>query len=583
LSDETRSAALPPLLSASSVREWLSGRWRLPLAGICIVALVGLFTVVPLAFVILNSFNVALPGKPFQFGLAGWQEAFFEPKTLRAIGYTFLLSLRSFIGVGIAFLLSWVLVRARIPGRAFIEFSLWLGFFLPHLPLTLGWILLLDPNYGLINQALMWLPFVAQAPFSIYSVGGILWIHLTLTMVPVMTILLTPALRQFDAAIEESSRACGSSSWTTLRRITIPILSPAILTVTIAGLIRSLEAFEIEQIIGTPVGIDVYATRIFDLISWQPARFSPAMALSTFFLGVLFVLALFYQRFTAARQFGTVTGKGMSLRPVWIGRWRYVVSGLCIAFVAAGIFLPLTMLMVGSFMRLYGFFTIASPFTAAHWRTAISDPLFLSSLWNSLFLGLSAALAGLGLYSLIGYAIVRSRIPGRHLVSIFAWLPWAVPGILLGVALLWLLLSLPGISSLYGTFVPLILVLIVKDMPIGVHIMRSAFGQITLELEDASQVSGAGWFTTFRRITLPLVAPTLVSLFILVFISALKDISTTILLVTAATRPLSILMMEFSRGGQLEVASIMGVVISVVAIVAALIGRRLGWRMGTQG
>jgi iron(III) transport system permease protein len=557
--------------------------WGFKLAGFVTVAVVGLFTVVPLGFVVLNSFNVAAPGKPFQLGLAGWQEGFSDPKTARAIGYTFLLSTRSFVGVGIAFLLSWLLVRARIPGRAFIEFSLWLGFFLPHLPLTLGWILLLDPNYGLINRALMQLPFVTQAPFSIYSVGGILWIHLTLTMVPVMTILLMPALRQFDAAIEESARACGSSAWTTLRRITIPILSPTILTVTIAGLIRSLEAFEIEQLIGTPAGIDVYATRIFDLISWSPAQFSPAMALSTFFLGVLFVLALFYQRFTATREFGTVTGKGMSLRPVSIGRWRYLASALCVALAAVGIFLPLATLLTGSFMRLYGFFHVASPFTTAHWRTALGDPLFLSSLGNSLILGLTAALLGVGLYSLIGYAIQRSRLPGRHLVSIFAWLPWAVPGILLGVALLWLLLSLPGVSLFYGTFVPLILVLIIKEMPIGTHLMKSAFGQIARDLEDASQASGAGWLTTFRRITLPLVAPTLVSLFILVFIGALKDISTTILLVTAATRPLSILMMEFSRGGQLEVASILGVVISVAAIAAALIGRRLGLRLGTQG
>ena len=570
----------------SGVREWsqrLSGSYRLPVAGIAIVCLVGLFTVVPLAFVILNSFNVALPGKPFQLGLAGWHEAFSEPKTVRAIGYSFLLSLRSFIGVGIAFILSWLLVRARIPGRSFIELSLWVGFFLPHLPLTLGWILLLDPNYGVINQALIQLPFVGKAPFSIYSVGGILWVHLTLTMVPVMTILLTPALRQFDAAIEESARVCGSSSWTTLRRITIPILSPTILTVTIAGLIRSLEAFEIEQLIGTPVGIDVYATRIFDLISWEPARFSPAMALSTFFLGVLFLLALFYQRFTALREFGTVTGRGMSVRPVWIGKWRYAASALCIGFVTVGIFLPLAMLLIGSFMRLYGFFNVAAPFTTAHWRAALTDPLFLSSLGNSLILGLSVALAGVGLYSLIGYAILRSRIPGRHLVSLFAWLPWAVPGILLGVALLWLVLSLPGISLFYGTFVPLIVVLIVKEMPIGTHMMKSAFGQIALDLEDASRASGAGWFTTFRRITLPLVAPTLVSIFVLVFISALRDISTTILLVTAATRPLSILMMEFSRGGQLEVASILGVVISVVAIAAALIGRRLGLRLGSDG
>ena len=109
-----------------------------------------------------------------------------------------------------------------VPGRSTIE---WLAFFLPTLPLTLGWILLLDRNYGLINQAFRWLPFVHQSPFSIYSAAGIIWVHLTLTTVPVMTILLMPALRQFDAAIEESSLVCGAGPLATLRRITYPLLS----------------------------------------------------------------------------------------------------------------------------------------------------------------------------------------------------------------------------------------------------------------------------------------------------------------------------------------------------------------------
>lgn len=548
-------------------------------AGFAVLLLVGLFTLAPLGFVILNSFNVALPGKPFRLGLGGWVEAFSEPKTLRAIGYSILLSTRSFIGVGVAFALSWLLVRVRIPGRSAIEFSLWVAFFLPTLPLTLGWILLLDPNYGLINQALMKLPFVGRAPFSIYSVTGIMWVHLTLTMIPVMTILLTPSLRQFDGSIEESARVCGSGSWRTLKSITLPLLSPAIWTVTIAGLIRSLEAFEVEQILGTPAGITVYSTRIFDLISWEPPRFPPAMALSTFFLVVLYFLALFYQRYTERRKFVTLTGRGISLRPLLVGRWRYLASALCFFLITIGVLLPLVMLMVGSFMRLYGFFSVVSPFTSAHWISALRDPLFLGSLKNSFLIGVGVATLGVIAYALIGYAIVRSRIPGRRIIGMLAWLPWAVPGILLGIAFLWLILVFPGFSLLYGTLASLILVLVIKEMPIGIHMMKTAFGQISEELEEASRVSGAGWVTTFRRVSLPLIAPTLVSIFVLVFIAALRDISTTILLVSASTRPLSILMMDFSRGGQLEVASILGVVISALAIGVALIARRLGLRL----
>ena len=194
-----------------------------------------LFAASPIAFILVNSFNISSPGHPFRAGLQGWFDAFADYKTLSAVGYSFLLSIRSFVGVAIAFALSWLLIRIRIPGRSVIEFFLWVAFFLPTLPITLGWILLLDPNYGLLNQLLLKLPFIERAPFSIYSVGGILWVHLTLTTVPVMTILLMPALRQFDAAIEESARVCGSGPWGVLRRITLPLLSPALLTVTIAG------------------------------------------------------------------------------------------------------------------------------------------------------------------------------------------------------------------------------------------------------------------------------------------------------------------------------------------------------------
>jgi iron(III) transport system permease protein len=183
---------------------------------------------------------------------------------------------------------------------------------------------------------------------------------------------------------------------------------------------------------------------------------------------------------------------------------------------------------------------------------------------------------------MIAYVIVRTQIPARAIISILAWLPWAVPGILLGVALLWLLLSLPGISLIYGTFAPLILVLIIKEMPIGTHMMKTALGQISKELEEASLACGAGRFTTFWRISLPLITPTLISIFAIVLIAALRDISTTILLVTAKTRPLSVLMLEYSRGGQLEVASIIGVLVTTVAVGMAMMARRVGLRMSIE-
>lgn len=554
--------------------------WRQPSliwAGLGLCAIIAALTLTPVLFIIINSFNAASPSENWRFGFDGWREAFGSPRTLAAIGYTFILNIRSVVAIAVAFLFSWLLVRVRIPGRNFIEFSLWIAYFLPSLPLALSWILLLDPNYGLINQFLKPLGI----GFNIYSLFGIAWIHLTATTIPIMTILLAPVLRQLDASLEEAARMCGAGSWQTFRRVLIPLLSPALFTVFLASLIRGLEAFQVELLLGKPIGVFVYATRIYDLIQWEPPLFPQAMALSTLFLGLLFVLALFYQRFTSKRAFATISARGVSFRLMDIGRGRYAIAALLIVFVAISVYLPLVVLVVGSLMKLFGFFAIKDPFSTRHWMLVLSDPVFLSAIRNSIALGIGTASIGLFCYCLIGYALVRTEVVGRSLVNLLVWLPWAIPGILLGLAFLWLFLSAPVFSPLYGSYLGLVLVLLIKEMPIGVHMTKTAFVQVAEELEQVGRVCGAQWFYNFRRIVVPLISPVLVSIFAIVFMGAVRDIDTIILVGTASTRPLSILMMEYSMAGEMQAASILGVILSLFAVAIALVSRKIGLRSAT--
>jgi iron(III) transport system permease protein len=242
------------------------------------------------------------------------------------------------------------------------------------------------------------------------------------------------------------------------------------------------------------------------------------------------------------------------------------------------VLLPLATLLMGSFMRLFGFLSVADPFSAKHWVSVLREPSFMSAVKSSLIIAFGVAGLGGLVYSLVAYAIVRSRLAGRAVIAVLVWLPWAVPGILLGVAMLWMLLSVPVLYFIYGTYWALILALAIKEMPIGTHMMKTSFGQVSEELEQASRVCGAGWITTYLRVTLPLIAPMLVSIFVLTFIATLRDISTTILLSSASTRPLSLLMIEFSMAGEMEAAAVIGVVISLMAIVVALFVRHFGLR-----
>jgi iron(III) transport system permease protein len=555
--------ATPPHTSLPGIQRLLGG---------VALALVALVTVTPALIVVLG----AIDGNV-------WRETFIEnPINRSAIGYSLLLALRAPVAAVVGLLIAWLLIRVRVPGGRFIEFAMWVTFFLPVLPVTLSWILLLHPRYGLINSALTWLPFVHAPAFDIYSIGGILWVHLVASSVPVMVVVLGPAIRQLDVSFEEVARVCGSGAFAVFRNITLPILAPAVLTGMLAGLIKSLEAFEVEQLLGRPAGIFVYSTRIYDLASWEPPNFKGAMALSTFMLIVLLLVTLTYQRVSRGTGYATVLGRGASLRRLGIGRARWVVAAALFLLVAISLLGPLLMLVCGSFMKLFGFFNIPAPYTTDHWGEVLGDPIFLHALWNSLALSVGAGLGGVLVYAVVAYLLVRSSLPGRLIVDVLTWLPWSIPGILLGMSMLWLLLASPILSFLYGSLASLVVIMIIAQMPIGVHMIKTSISQIGIELEHSSRVCGAGPMRTFFSIVLPLIGPMLVSIFVIIFISALRDISTIIFLASAKTQTLSLLMMQFATSSNLEASAVIGVITTAIVVVVALLARRFGLQVMAQ-
>ena len=203
-----------------------------------LLLVVGFLVLTPLALMILNSFQIARPGQPIVWGLEGWVKAFSTPGIIKAITNTFTLAItRQVIALLIGAFFAWLIARTDLPMKGLLEFFFWLSFFLPALPETMGWILLLDPKYGLLNQGLIGLGIVSQPLFNIYSFWGIVWAHMGGT-VSVKVMLLAPAFRNLDAALEESSRISGASGWHTFFHIIIPVMMPAILVTTILGIIR---------------------------------------------------------------------------------------------------------------------------------------------------------------------------------------------------------------------------------------------------------------------------------------------------------------------------------------------------------
>jgi iron(III) transport system permease protein len=566
-------------------KAWRAPVWgfRMPSLPIAILFLVvGFLVLTPLVLLILNSFQIARPGQPIVWGLEGWVKAFTTPGIIKAMTNTFTLAItRQTIALALGCFFAWLIARTDLPMKGFVEFFFWIAFFLPALPQTMGWILLLDPKYGLLNQAFLSLGIFSQAPFNIYSFWGIVWAHLGGT-VSIKVMLLSPAFRNLDAALEESSRISGANGWRTFFRIVVPVMMPAILVTTILGIIRSLEAFEIELVLGTPIGLQVYSTKIHELVTWEPPQFAPAMALSTVFLGILLLMVALQRRYVANKSYATLNGRGFSIRPTHLGRWRYPAFGLVLAFALIVTVVPTVLLVSGTFMKLFGFFNIPAPWTLDNWRATLGDPVLLRSLWNTLAIGLGSGLIGVVFYSLIAYVVVKTRHRGRAVLDFLSWLPWSIPGILLGMALLWTFLQTKIFLPIYGTIYLLMIAMVIKSMPFGTQMIKSVLLQLGQDLEEASKVCGGTWLDTFRRVVLPLTMPALITVGLVGFISAARDISTVVLLGSGQSRTLSLLMLDFAAGAEFEKATVVAVIIVGLVVGAALFARALAGQIGVR-
>ncbi len=548
------------------------------------LGLVAFLVLTPLLLMIFNSFQIAKPGEQVVYGLQGWQEVFTSAGTLVAIYNTFSLAItRQLIALVLGIFLAWLLARTDIPMRGWLEFMFWISFFLPALPVTMGWILLLDPKFGLLNQWLLRLPFIHEPPFNIYSFWGVVWAHLTATTLGIKVMLLTPAFRNMDAVLEESSRISGASALGTLVRIITPVMLPAILVTTILGIVRSLEAFEIELLLGVPIGLHVYSTKIHELVISEPPEFPPAMALSTAFLGILLLLMLFQRLAIGRRIYTTVTGRGFSRRLTPLGRWKYPAFAMVLLIALVITIVPTSLLVIGTFMKLFGFFNIPEPWTLDNWRGVLTDPVIYRSLWNTIFIGLGAGGVGVLLYSIIAYIIVKTRFAARGLLDILSWLPWSIPGILLGIALLWTFLGTKIFLPIYGTVYIMIIAMVIKSMPFGTQLIKSVMLQLGSELEEASRITGASSFYTYRRILFPLLFPALLTVGLVTFISAARDIGTVVLLATGRTRTLSLLMLDFATEAEFERATVVAMLIVILVVVAAVIARCLGGHLSIRG
>jgi len=544
----------------------------------------GYFLIWPIILLLINSFNAATDWfvEPRLWGLRHWQNAFLRPGLLRSLGNSLVIwSLTVAFSFPIGLTIAWILARTRIPFSRTLEFMFWISYMVPALPTTIAWITLLDPDIGLINTGLIKLGLFDQGPFNIFSVPGIVWANLMGHSIAIKVMLLTPAFRNMDAALEEAARVGGASNLRTLFKVTLPLMISPMILVFALQLLRIFQSFETEYLLGLPFGFFVYSTKIFTLIRDPVPNYGEATVLASITL-LLIALIIPVQRWILdRRRYTTITG---SFRPglIDLGRWNYIAFGL-IAFLLMLLTVgPLSILVVGSFMTRIGYFMLG--FTLDNWKWVLSDPVFLKALRTTLVLGTTAAIVSPLLFSVIAYILVRPRLPGHDALDLMIWCSGAIPGILAGLGLLWLFLSTPVLDFLFGTIWALIIVVILQGNTTGVNIMKGVFVQVGADMEEAARVSGAGWIRTYFQIWLPLLMPSLMLLAVTSFVHAAGATSSIVLLASRDTMTLSLMALELSSiaVSNREAASIISIFIIILTVAGALIVRYFGSHLGVR-
>jgi iron(III) transport system permease protein len=578
-----------PIPAASSARFHASPRLppaltrRFVMA--CVLVTLGLLLVYPIFLLLVNSFNVAgdFFGPTRQWGVANWALAFRQPALLRSLGNTVLIwSLVLVISFPTAVAISWLLARTRIPWGHALEFMFWVSFMMPGTAVTISWIMLMDPDTGMLNELAKHIPFIGPGLFNVYSIPGIVFVHLMANGISVKVMLLTPAFRNMDAALEEAARVSGETTLRTMIRVTLPLMAVPMTVVFALQLLRMFQSFEIEFLLGVPFHFFVYSTMIFDLVHENmPPLYGQATVLASLTLLIVALIIPVQRRIINRRNYTTISGR---TKPglIDLGRWKYVAFGAIALLLAALTVLPECVLALCTFMTRVGFFGLHPVFTLSHWQAVLSDDAFLGALRTTLVVALSAAIGTPLLFSMVAYIIVRTRWPGRGLLDTIIWASGAIPGMLTGLGLLQVFLGTPGLSFLYGSIWALILVLVLQGNTLTTNIAKGAIVQVGQEMEEAARVGGAGWLFTYRKVWLPLMMPTLVRLGVFNFIIAANATSQIILLASRNTMTLSIMALQLMdpQFEQREAASIVSLIIILLTVGVAFVGQIVGRRYG---
>ncbi len=525
-----------------------------------------------------GSFRTKALGVKGNFTLEHYINAYSDPLTYELFFNSFVFASGSAIlATVLAATLAWISIRTNAPFRRVFELTAIVPNIFPPVMLAVAWTVLLSPRTGLINRFLMDIFGLAEAPFNIYSLEGMIFVEALITT-PLAFLLISAALYSMDPALEESARVAGSTNIQVARRITFPIVRPALLAAGMLNFVRAIESFDTPAIIALPARIEVFTTKLYrEAIGAFPPNQNLAAAYAVSLLIITMLFVYFYRRLTArAERYVTVSGRGYRPTIIDLGKWRYAASGVAGLILILIVVLPFSVLIYVSFVS---YVHVPGPrtwelLTLDNYRSNLTDDRTYRALMNSLLLAVGGATLCMLLAAVTAWVTTKSKSAGRGVIEALTFIPWAFPGTALAIGLLWTYVYMP--LPIYGTLWILLIAYITRFLPYGLRTMTSTIVQLHDDLPQASMACGANFLTTFRRIMLPLLRPGFIAGWIILATIYLREFSTSVFLYSPGAEPLGPLLYHFYIDGNLGPMCSLALIVSVICIFLILIARKVG-------
>ena len=553
-------------LRGSELRRMEGSRFNTGQLLLVISTVILIITVVlPVAMIVYNVFFYK-----WSFDWSLFASMLTDPDNLAAMWNTVKISFFvTTLGTVVGLFFAWLIGRSDIPLKGLMKSLFVIPYMFPPFIGAMAWGLLLAPRSGYINKMFMALTGGRTPLFNINTLAGIVFVELCYYF-PFVFIQVSGALERMDPTLEESARIAGANQMTVIRRITMPLVVPAIAAGAMLILISSLSHFGVPAILGFSNGIFTLPTKIYELIYRASGSFEGirrGASLSILLVAVVVLALALQRRVLRAGRYDIIRGKSMRPMLIKLRGWKVPLLLVCFVFLVITVILPLCTIFGVGFLKAYGVPMKLANMTLNNFKYVLFESkMARDSIRNSFFLSITSAVITMLVGTMIAYVIVKIQPKGKGVLEVLGVLPYSIPGIVLavGVILTW---SGAFYVNLYNTIWIILIAYIARYMAFSMKSASASLEQVHDSLEEASRTCGASHFESLLDVTLPLIRPGMVAGFFLIFLPAMRELTTSLLLYWPFTRTMGVAIYSINEEGYtVQACALAGVAIIIIVI-----------------